>query len=191
MPSPTLATAIGTAVVALVTFTVYIWRVHGQFDEKYLERVEELQDQGWSLTSSELRALFEQVEAKVTEDNPGGEYEDLSRGDRIEFFIQEEIDRGELQSVEESLEEIDRPRAVYEEARYYYRRAASLFSAACIIGTLTAILFATPLTGDAATLRLLTGTVAVSAFAIGADNWRDARSAHNELDAMWEDYYFD
>jgi hypothetical protein len=180
-----------TIALAIATFTSIIWRTESRLDEKYLDRVDDLQSDAWSQTSSELRALFENVEEMADQTDLGDGYQELSRSDRIEFYIQQEIDRGELADIEQSLEDIDAPRRLYEDMVADYDAAVrrlfiALFFVLVVSG---ALLF--PNSEARRVVMGIGGSIILVALISGFDSLTKARKTRKQLDKIWEAYYFD
>lgn len=191
MTSVGVAGAGATIALCIATITGFVWRTESKLDEKYLDRVQELQADAWSQTSSELRALFQEVEEMADQSNLGDGYEELDRSDRIEFYIQKEIDRGELANIEESLERIDTPRRLYEEMREEYESTIHRFGVALVFMIILSSSLLFPETEVQQAVAVISAVVVALGSIGGFDTLLRARENKKQLDAIWEEYYFD
>lgn len=180
-----------TILLAVIGFLTFEFRSHSKLDERYLKRVKELQDEGWVQVSTELRKLFVDAENFADQDELDDEYGDLTRNDRIEFYIQKEVDRGELSPIENSLLELDRPRELYETAR------SKLWSSIkwCLITSIILIvglfvLFVAEGSDEESIAQIVFLTSLFSGI-FTLDRFWDYMRSKSKLDNIWDDYYID
>jgi len=114
-----LATIFGGGAGALIGLWNYVW------EERYLDRAEQLLSYRWSEVTEELSYILDTVVEDADFDQagpPGEEGEDLRVVDEIMNAVEQEH-RTPLEDLESALKDYDEPMDLYEAFRGYRRRA--------------------------------------------------------------------
>lgn len=158
-------------------------------EERYEEKVEDLQDDRWSKVTSELGELCDTVQEES--DYPDNHEEDITRAAAYGLYIHQDYSRGDLDELENQIEAVDRPRELFETCRKCYGRIFIAFALAIVFAfammismafteQFESLIFVGGITLALSTVNMLFGLYKASVW------WR----ATQRLDEMWEDYNF-
>lgn len=185
----TVPQAIASATIVIATFTVYFLKKGDNLNDQYASKVDDLQSEAWSETSSKLADFFDTVEETMDGsdvDLPG----DMTRSDEVDFIITQHLSRDELEPVEDNLAEVDRYKNLLKTARSGFRSAGKRFGVGCLANIAIVILYIwSPSESDPWFILLV--AVSVAAFATGIDTLHDAMTAQDKLDDQWDELYFE
>lgn len=159
-------------------------------DNRYRDKVKKLQKDRWSEVSTELGEILHEVENKAESfDQPEGE--ELTEAALYSYIIQQELDAGELGDLTEMVEDVDKPKNLFQTVRTRRDQAVKYFGTGLILSILGAglLYIAGPQTSTSAIsfwiiagglFSTMRGFICVKA-------WFDTRQ---ELDQLWEEYDF-
>lgn len=159
-------------------------------EDRYSEKVKQLQNNRWGEASAELGSLLVDIEESY---DPENDYkETISLSERYGLHIQQQFERGKLEDVEKELRAVDRPKECYTEMRQVRDTiieytifgivAAGFAACAFFLGSNPSSLFIIP--GSAA----LGGSTALLISVVRKG--KRYRELRKQLDEMWEEYEF-
>lgn len=170
-------------------------------DDQYGEKVEKLQKDRWSEVSTELGDLLAQIEDLAENSSENNEQsdsesdEDVTPEAKYSLVVQSELNRDELDGLEDKLEDVDDPREQIQRCRKSRDVAGKRFILG-LFGALIAIVFAflLPIIGMGILVAAIVSGVflglSIGVFISALNRARHWLNARQQLDNMWEKYKY-
>lgn len=174
-------------IISLITGSYARFLEHPE--DRYGEKVKELQSKRWGDAAAILGELFVDIEESYNPNSEEAE-ERVPLAERYGLHIKKQFERGELTALEESLEAVDKPRECYEKVRSTRDEiyTESMAVVVACLGSVVIIFISNTLLAVVLSGSILTfGGMLFATVLLKIQQYKQSRE---HIDEMWEDYEF-